>query len=237
MPLLKSKISDTPMYEGEHYFDGWLLSRLGKFTASKIYTCMRPKGIGDGGLTYIRSRIGEEMTGQSSEKQIMTEDMLWGLKYEREALQRFGELKKLDYLIVQKVVCEPGSKFGCTPDGIWINSENKEKGTVTVRTVETKCYQMDNHIACALCSTPAEIRSTDFEAYMQVLMQIQECDSLWGYLVYYNPTFKHGGFRVIEFNSQDKAILADLKLMNQRRQEILSIYEREKDILMNIVNQ
>lgn len=181
------------MYDGEHYFDGWLLGRLGKFTASKISSCMKPTGLTGSGIKYVRSRIGEEMTGQSSEKQIMTEDMLWGLKYEREALQRFGEVKKLDYLIVQKMVCEPGSKFGCTPDGIWINSENKENGTLTVRTVEAKCFQMENHIACALCSTPAEIRKEDFDSYCQVIMQMQECGSLWGYLVYFNPLFKQGG--------------------------------------------
>jgi len=236
MPLLKSKITDIPMYEGEHYFDGFLLSRLGKFTASKIHTCMRPKGIGDGGLTYIRSRIGEDLTGVSSEKQVMTESMMWGLKYEREALQRFGELKKLDYLIVQKVVTEPGSKFGCTPDGIWVYQENSDGLHITVRTIEAKCYQMDNHIACAICATPAEIRVNDFEAYCQTLMQIQECSALIGYLIYFNPLFKQGGFRVIEFDTRDKAILADLQLLSTRKKEILTIYEREKQILLNINN-
>ena len=234
--LLKSKITDTPMYSGENYFDGWLLGRLGKFTASKIHTCMRPKGIGDGGLTYIRSRIGEEMTGVSSEKEVTTESMLWGLQYEREALQRFGELKKLDYLIVQKLVTEQGSKFGCTPDGIWIQNEKVETGELTVRVVEVKCYQMDNHIACALCSTPAEIRKNDFEAYFQLIMQMQECDALRGYLVYFNPLFKQGGFRVIELNAADKEIATDIKLLNTRKLEIMSIYEREKEILMNIKN-
>lgn len=234
--LLKSKITEVPMYSGEHYFDGWLLNRLGKFTASKISSCMRPKGLGEGGLTYIRSRIGEELTGVSSEKQIMTEDMLWGLKYERTALEMFGELKKLDYLIVQKLVCEAGSKFGCTPDGIWVKSENIEKGELTVRTVEVKCFQMSNHIACALCSTPAEIRNEDFESYMQVIMQLQECGSLIGYLVYFNPLFKKGGFRVIEFNAGGKEITADLKLMNERRIKILETYEREKEILTSITN-
>jgi len=224
------------MYSGEHYFDGWLLGRLGKFTASKIYNCMRPKGLGDSGYRYIRSRIGEEMTGVSSEKNVMTEDMMWGLKYEREALQRFGELKKLDYLIVQKLVCEPDSKFGCTPDGIWVNSENKEKGELTVRTIEVKCFQMDNHIACALCSTPAEIKREDFESYCQVIMQAQECGCLISYLVYFHPLFKQGGFRVIEFNFTDKELAADLKLLNTRKIEIIQTYEKEKEILMNIKN-
>lgn len=234
--LLKSKISDLQMYSGEHYFDGWLLARLGKFTASKIHTCMRPKGIGDGGLRYIRSRIGEEMTGVSSEKQILTEDMLWGLKYERDALQRFGELKKLDYLIVQKLISEKGSKFGCTPDALWVMGEDKEKEELTVRTVEVKCYQMDNHIACALCSTPAEIKKEDFEAYAQVLMQMLECGSFMGFLCYFNPLFKHGGFRVIEFKGNDEMIMEDLKLLKKRKEEMLEIYEREKKILLNIKN-
>lgn len=236
MPLLKSKITDIPMYEGDHYFDGFLLSRLGKFTASKIHTCMRPKGFGEMGIKYIRSRIGEDLTGASSEKILTNEAILWGLQYEREALQRFGELKKLDYLIVQKVVAEPGSKFGCTPDGIWVYQENSDGLHITARTVEAKCYQMENHIACALCSTPAEIRVEDFEAYMQVIMQLQECSALIGYLIYFHPLFKEGGFRVIEFNATDKAILADLQLLTTRKQIILEKYESEKQILLNIQN-
>lgn len=236
MGLLKSKIQEVPMYERDHYFDGWILSRLGKFTASKIHTCMRQKGIGEGGLTYIRSRIGEDLTGVSSEKQVTTESMLWGLQYEREALQRFGELKQLDYLIVQKLVCEPGSKFGCTPDGIWVTAENSDGITLSVRPIEAKCYQMENHIACAMCSTPAQIRVEDFEAYSQLIMQIQECGALKGYLIYFHPLFKQGGFRVIEFDTGDAAIRADLKLLSDRKVEILNKYETEKQILLNIQN-
>ena len=81
----------------------------------------------------------------------------------------------------------------------------------------------------------------DFEAYMQVIMQMVECDCLIGYLVYFNPLFKHGGFRVIEFNTtethpESKGIIADMKLYKTRKIEIIKTYEREKEILMNITN-
>ena len=234
--LLKSKITDVPMYSGENYFDGWLLGRLGKFTASKISCCMLPKGIGDTGMAYIRSRVFEELNGISSEKEISTEDMQWGLRYEPEALLAFGRAKGIDFLITQRLVCDKDSKFGCTPDGIWIQQEfEKEDGTwLVVAPEEVKCYQLARHLKCVVCDTPEKIKAVDPDSFWQLIMQMSECDALVGYLIYFYPNLKYGGLRIIEFRRIH--LTEELKLFNTRKIEIMKIYEKEKELMMNIKN-
>ena len=232
--LLKSKISKHQLSLDPALNEAYYAARLGKFTASKISCCIGATKVPDGGITYIRTRIGEELTGVSSEKEISTEEMQWGLTYERDALQRFGELKKLDYLLVQRLVFEEGSKFGCTPDGLWVKLESEDKLSYEVSTVEVKCFQVGNHIKCAVCSTPEEIKEKDSSTYWQVIMQMYECGALAGYLCYFHPLMKFGGFRVIEFRKIN--LMADFKLFNDRRTQILKIYEQEKELLLNIKN-
>jgi hypothetical protein len=242
--LLKSKITDVPMYSGEHYFDGWLLGRLGKFTASKISCCMQPKGLGDGAMTYIRSRVFEELNGISSEKEVSTEEMQWGLKYEMDALKAFVKHKDIPIdekgrvpIIVQKLVSDKDSKFGCTPDGIWVQQEfEKEDGTwLKVAPQEVKCYQLARHLKCIVCDTPKKIMATDPDAAWQLIMQMDECDALEGYLIYYYPGLKYGGLRVIHFRKIH--LTEEFKLFNTRKIEIMKIYEKEKEEMLNIVNQ
>jgi len=241
MPLLKSKITGTPMYSGENYFNGWLLARLGKFTASKIACCMQVKGIGDTGMAYIRSRAFEELNGISSEKEIDTEAMRWGLKHEPDALRAFVEYKGIQAdeigrvpIIAQKLVCEPGSKFSCTPDGIWIQREFEKDGEIWVSVIpeEVKCYQLARHLKCIVCDTPEKIKAVDPDAFWQLTMQMDECDAMEGYLIYYYPGLKYGGLRVIHFRRIN--MTEDFKLLKTRKLEILKLYEQEKNIYITL---
>ncbi len=232
--LLKSKITDIQPSIDPKINEQYVNARLGKFTASRISCCMMPKGIGDSGRSYIRSRIFEDLSGVSSDKNISTEDMEWGLQYEREALKMFGELKELNFLMVQRVVCDKDSKFGCTPDGLWVKSESSDKLSYEVSTVEVKCFQAENHIKCALCSTPEEIKEKNSSAYWQTVMQMDECGALVGYLCFFHPLMKSGGFRIIEFRKIN--LIPDFKLLTERKKETLKIYEQEKEILLSIKN-
>lgn len=232
--LLKTKISEHQLSLDPVLNEKYNAARLGKFTASRISCCMMPKGIGDGGLSYIRSRIWEDLSGVTSDKDVSTEEMQWGLEYERTALKEFGELKGLDYILTQRLVFEPGTKFGCTPDGLWVKSESSDKLSYEVSTIEVKCYQPANHMKCVVCATPEEIRDKDFSAYCQTIMQMDECGALVGYLCYFNPMLNHGRLRVIEFRKIN--LVPDFKLLNERKVEIIKKYEQEKEILLNIKN-
>ena len=241
--LLKSKITDVPMYSGENYFDGWLLGRIGKYTASKISCCMQPKGLGDGAMTYIRSRVFEELNGISSDKEIDTEAMRWGLLNEPKALVAFCRYMGIEAdetgrvpIIPQRLVADKDSKFGCTPDGIWIQQEfEKPDGTwLVVAPEEVKCFQLARHLKCVVCDTPEKIKAVDPDSFWQLIMQMAECDALVGYLIYFYPGLKYGGLRVIEFRKIH--LTEEFKLFNTRKVEILKLHEKEREIMMNITN-
>ena len=53
------KESITPVIMGT---DEWFAGRLGRFTSSEIYHLMGAKGIGEGGLSYIYRKVGEELS-------------------------------------------------------------------------------------------------------------------------------------------------------------------------------
>lgn len=239
--LLKSKITDVPMYSGENYFSGWLQGRLGKFTASRIACCMQPKGIGDTGMAYIRSRVFEELNGVSSDKEFDTDAMKWGLMYEPKALEAFVRAKNVPVdesgrtpIIVQRLVAGKDSRFGCTPDGIWIQQEyEKPEGTtLVVAPQEVKCYQLARHLKCVVCDTPEKIKAVDPDAFWQLIMQMIECDSLVGYLIYFYPNLKYGGLRIIEFRKIN--LTEEFKFFNTRKIEIMKIYEKEKELMLTL---
>ena len=242
--LLKSKISDLQMYSGEHYFDGWLLARLGKFTASQIHTCMKQKGIGDTGMAYIRSRAFETVNGISSEKEIETDAMRWGIENEPKAMLAFVNAMGIESdeigrvpIIVQRYVAEKDSIFGCTPDGIWVQAEyEKEEGTLLkVAPQEVKCYQITKHLKCISCDTAKKIMSVDPNAGWQLIMQMDECDALVGYLIYFYPGLKYGGLRIIEFRKVE--LIEEFKLFEKRKKEIIRLFEEEKEKMINIKNK
>jgi len=52
----------------EPYSPEWFSNRLGKLTSSSIACLCAPKGIGTGGMTYIRNKVSEVITGISTEK-------------------------------------------------------------------------------------------------------------------------------------------------------------------------
>ena len=58
-----NKISTIVPYSAE-----WFNHRLGMMTSSPISCICTPKGIGKGGLTYIRNKVYEKLTGKTTER-------------------------------------------------------------------------------------------------------------------------------------------------------------------------
>lgn len=213
----------------------WLSTRLGKFTASKMYLLMGERGIGDSGIGYIRSRIGEELTGKSSDNFFGNEYTAHGNVNEKPAIFKFGEFKNIVFLNTQVLIHEQGTRFSCTPDFIWTISESTCELKYEVSVGEVKCYPtFEKFVACAECSTPEEIKKVDPSAYWQLITQMDLCDALRGYLVYYHPDFKVGGFRVIEFRK--KNLIKEFELLINRKEQALNIFNEKRELLMNIKN-
>jgi len=215
----------------EIHSDAWYAGRLGKFSSSMIHTLMGKTPFTDGAMTYIYERVGEELTGEPAKKEVNTEATMWGLLHENQAIKKFGVSKGLDFLIVQKLIVVPGTRFSCTPDALVVRNDYGD--AYDVSTVEVKCFPSYSHyIECALCDTPQDLKKVDNKVYWQILDQMDNCECLTGYGVFYHPQMKAGGFKVIEF--QKIKLLEDLKLLKERKNLAVSKFQEIRDKMFNL---
>jgi hypothetical protein len=195
--LKKSKISNIEIHSDE-----WHKGRLAKFTSSGAYNLM-----GTGYDRYVRLKVGEAITGLSRASglsgtgEINTEHTMWGSEYEEEAVRKLGIKLGVDFLIVQKLISEEGSRFGSTPDGLKVNRVSPDDTEYEVEPIEVKCPPtFDNYLLLWECETPSDLKVARKEYYWQVLDQMDICDSLIGHFAAYHPDFKSGNMRHIVFN-------------------------------------
>jgi hypothetical protein len=228
--LLKSKITKIEILS-----DDWKQDRKGRFTSSNMFLIMGERGLGEQGMNYIRSRVYEYLTGQSTEQEFDNDFIRHGNMYENEGIQAFLKLKGVEFVVIQKMIHEEGTLFSSTPDFLWVKAETSDKLSYEVATGEIKAFQGASYIKVAECETPAHLKSADNKSYWQCLHQMDECGALEGYFVVYNPFFKtNGGFRVIEFRKIN--LIPEFKLLNERKALALEHFERIKTKLENIKN-
>lgn len=224
--LKKESITSVEMHS-----DAWYAGRLGKFSSSMIHTLMGKTPFTDGAMTYIMERVGEELSGQPAKREIDTDATRWGLLYENEAIKKFGVTMGLDFLVVQKLIVVPETRFSSTPDALIVRKDYGD--SYDVSSVEVKCFPGYGHyIECALCNTPEELKKVDSKIFWQILDQMDNCDCLTGYGVFYHPSMRAGGFKVIEFKKIN--LLQDLKLLKERKNLAVSKFEEIRDKMLTI---
>lgn len=235
--LKKSKISGTKILS-----DQWHTNRLAKFTSSEIHLITYPSGLTDGSINYIRRKVGEELTGRSARGEIDVEATRWGAFHEAEAIKKFGQLKGLDWIIVQQLICDLDGRFGCTPDGLIVLRESPDKTEYEVETVEVKCPpSFDYYIGLFECETPADLKKENRQYYWQVLDQMENCEALVGHFVVYHPDFRAGNIKLIKFDTMaseqtDKGkvfpLYNDLKFLRERKKMAEVEFNKIRDKLM-----
>jgi len=231
--LKKSKISVVKILSNE-----WHQARLAKFTSSEMY-----RAIGSGLMRYVREKVGEELTGKSAKTEIDTDATRWGAFYESEALTKFGQQVGVDFLIVQQLVTEEGSRFGCTPDALIPIRESPDKTEWEVETVEVKCPPtFANYIELFECETAMDLKKVNSEYYWQCLDQMDNCESLRHHFVIYHPDFKAGNHKVLSFSVNDPIenakgqkefpVYQDLKLLREKKKILEFEFDRVRAKLM-----
>jgi len=234
MPLLKKNISDLQLTLDPILNEPYLKAKLAKPSSSEWYNLMGEDKIGKTGLNYIYKKVGEAMTGMSSKQDFSSAATEHGLNYEREGLVEFGrkmisegKMKENTEVKVQRLIFDDDGRTCGTPDGLWVMSEKEY--SLTVRCIEVKCpFSFDGYIRLWKCKTPADVKKIEREGikyYWQVIHQLTLCKSLIGYLVAYQPFFSSGKINVIEFNTEDKEIVADMKKVNERKKEAIEIFD------------
>lgn len=231
--LLKKNISSVKILSEE-----WHSSRLAKFTSSLNFNLISRN------ISYIRKKVGEELTGKSAYREIDTEDTRWGGFYEAEAITKFAKSIGVSFLVVQQLVTDATGRFGGTPDGIIPVRESPDKTEYEVKTVEVKCPPtFDNYILLFECETPQDLKVAKKEYYWQVIDQMDLCGCLEGYFVAYHPEFKAGNMRVIEFSAMKPSIVdgkktypiyEDLKQLRKCKEWALDEFDRLRNKMLSI---
>jgi len=240
--LQKSRITDIHMNIGEDQSEKWKRARLGKFTSSRIVEIMGERGIGEMGESYILTRVFEEFSGVSSEREILNESIAHGNAWEWKCLDRFCEAMGIDPDSLNRQVLIKGynDRFSCTPDGIMNIREGLDRLSHEVKTVEAKCFQALLHMKCCLCKTPQQLKKVHPKTFWQTLDQMNVADCLEGYAVFYHPDLEKTKyclniihFRVmepVEVNGKISYPLNDdLKFLNSRKAEALKRFEELKN--------
>lgn len=242
--LEKSRISKVSMLDENGMFSyEWRKERTSKFTSSQIYKLCDEKGFGDTGMNYIRTRVFEDISKVSTDKDILTQATADGIIYEIPALQKFMQATGNVLIVTQKIVKGTNPRYSSTPDGLIIRRETNDDLYYDASTVETKCFQPERHMKCVECTTPQELKAVDRKTYFQVLDQLLVCDCLNGFAVYYHPDLpiNEGGMRIIEFRKMQKEIIKgkevhpikdDMDFLHGRKEEALKEFERIKSKIL-----
>lgn len=197
-----SKISKNKIHTDE-----WRQARLAHFTSSDAHRL-----IGDGFMTYVREKVGEEMTGIPARPEVDTEDTRWGLHFETDAVKKLCEKLGLTSIVMQCFVASEGSRFGSTPDGILVKNISPDQMEYDVEAVEAKCPPTyANYIQLFECETPIDLKKASKKYYWQVLDQMDQCGSRVGHFIALHPEFKFGNFKHLPIAANYK--YADNKAM------------------------
>lgn len=243
--LKKSHISLIKPGKDDDGYARWRQARLAKFTSSEIHYLTYPTGFTDGSYSYIRRKVGEELTGKPARDDFETDATRHGLQHEEGAVRRFGIKMGLEFVVVQQLITDPDTRFGGTPDALILLRESPDGTEYEVEPVEVKCPpSFDGYIELFECETPAQVKKVKREYYWQVLDQILICGAKRGHFVVYHPDFKAGNHKSLLFDplgqvKDDKGkitwpIREDLLLLKQRKQMGLDKFDEIRAKLMAV---
>lgn len=237
----------------------WYIARLAKFTSSEIHYLTYPTGFTEGSLSYIRRKVGEELTGKPARDEITTPAMMHGLLHEADSIRKFAVKMgcQLDFtggridrsiMIVQHLVTDPDTRYGSTPDGLIVLRESPDETQYEVETVESKSPpSYDGYISLFECESPLDLKKVKREYYWQVLDQMDTCGARRGHFIIYHPDFKAGNHKSITFvvnelypvtkdNPHKFPIFEDLKLLRQRKLEAVQKFEEIRAKLTQVLS-
>ena len=227
----------------EAYSDPWYEARLGKFTSSRIYTLMGETPNTAGALSYIRQKVGEELTGEAADKEIDTDATRWGHFYETEAIRKFAQAMELDFVVVQHLIMDLKRRCASTPDFLIPLRESPDHTEYEVEPGEVKCPPTyDAYISLFECDTPQQLKKVKKEYYWQTLDQMEECGATRGHFVIYHPKFKVGNRKNIVFDAMQQIktekrpywpLKDDLNLLRERKDWAEREFNRIREILMH----
>lgn len=227
--LLLSKISTlTP------YSEDWFNHRLGYMTGSNISCLCAPEGIGVGGMTYIRNKVSEVITGVSTERNVTTEAILFGIENEPKALKEWQEKEQIPVLLTDKHIIHD-ERYSVTPDALAVRNEKliyvKDDTELSCETVESKSFMTPSvHMAHIECSTPLDIFKINKPLFWQCVSQLKWSNVLIANALFFHPNFPKGSpYRIgsVQFKRTDLTLTKYFELFDARTKEAKIIFDQK----------
>lgn len=208
------------------YSDDWWICRLGMMTGSKISCICGERGIGEGGLTYIRSKVGEKISGKSVERNVTNEGIIWGIENEPRSIEYYQQKYNIPVMVVNKHLVYDGL-YAVTPDALIIHKELGD--TYDCETFETKSYiTYATHMEHCECESPQDIKTINKPLYWQVISQMHFADVLVGNAVFFHPHFgEDTGLRQHRVQFKKIDLVPDFKLLADRMEQARTIYDNK----------
>lgn len=226
--LLKSRISQIGMLEGDNVSELWRQVRLNLFTSSQIHNLCAVKGFGKDGANYIRTRVFEAIARIPADAEINTMSTVHGLVEEGFGIKGYINKRGINpkQVVMQKFIHGDNPLFGCTPDGIYCMNESTDGMSWNVEVWETKAYQAKKHMEMLELSTPAELKAANPDMFWQICDQMLNVDCLDGKGIFFHPAMSidEGGLHVIDFRKRD--LVPELKFLKQRKAEAIEEFNR-----------
>lgn len=227
--LLLDKISTITPYSLE-----WFLHRRGVMTGSMISPLCASEGIGVGAMTYIRNKVYEKLTEKTTEKNIVTEDTIWGIDNEPIAMDEWKAKEGFFDVVTDKHIIF-NKYYSVTPDGLAIRTEKGmyiKNGTELVcESAEIKCFPTPSkHMAHVECETPEDIYKLNKPLFWQVISQVSWCGIRYGHAIFFHPDFdENSPYRLssVKFDYADPNLIPYFKLFNTRTRQAELIYEEK----------
>jgi hypothetical protein len=226
--LLKSRISQIGVIEGQNINEYWREARLACFTSSRISEICGAKGFGKEGLNYIRTRVFEAIARIPADPEINTAATIGGLVEEGSSIKAYIRRRGIEprQVVVQKLIEGDNPMFKCTPDGLYCMNESTDGLYWNVEVWESKSYLAKKHMEMLELSTPADLKSANPDMFWQICDQMLNVDCLDGKGIFFHPAMPidEGGLHVIDFRKRD--LIPELKLLKQRKAEAIEEFNR-----------
>jgi len=237
-----SRISEISPYSPD-----WFANRLGKMTSSYIACLCTPKGIGKGGLTYIRNKVSEVITGKSTERNVTNEAILWGIENEPKALQYWRSVKDKEYEAapdkskvekVHRMITDThivyNERFSSTPDALVMMNKDcvfiVRDGIeyLNCETLESKSYMTPSvHMAHVECQTAQDIKELNPDLFWQCVSQMYWADCLRGRAIFFHPDFKDDSdYKLGEVLFRKVELMDEFNLFKKRTEEATALFDK-----------
>lgn len=201
--------------------------KFGLLSSRSVDLFMGVREIGKEGCDYIANKVGEVLTGVSSEKIFgFSEQYDWQIGTEPEAITEFAEVQKSGQYIIHFPVISDGTVFIAEPSALWLRGLNqKNADEYIVEPIMCKCpREFAQFIGYTAVNSPQELKKSYPKYYWRMLDNMLVCNAIKGYFFVFHPLFDQGTrHHTILFDRL--SLLGDLNHLKERKAEAAELYK------------